>query len=320
MQQLLLAFLMLLALPALAQPAKLYRIGMLEITPESANRMNLNAFIEGLRKAGYVEGENYVIDYRSVDGRPARFPKLAAELVAANPDIIVTRSTAAALAAKNAGPMPIVMTSSSDPVAYGVVKSLAKPGGSVTGLSTQVSELAAKRLKVLKQLIPKAKRVAAPLNLGNVTAAAERRQVENAAKSLGMQAIIVDVRDPEGLDRGLETALEEGADCLLVNAEVVLIGNRRAIIDFASKHRLPAMYAAREYVDAGGLVAYGVNYPDLYSRAAYYVDRILKGAKPGDLAIGRPTKMNLVINARAATALNVSIPSTLLQSVDELIR
>jgi putative ABC transport system substrate-binding protein len=320
MQQLLLVFLMLLAQPALAQPAKHYRIGMLEITPESANRANLNAFIEGLRKAGYVEGENYVIDYRSVDGRPARFTKLAAELVAANPDIIVTRSTAAALAAKSVGSMPIVMTSSSDPVAYGVVKSLAKPGGSVTGLSTQVSELAAKRLKVLKQLIPKAKRVAAPLNLGNVTAAAERRQIEKAAKALGMEAIIVDVRDPEGLDRGLNGALEQGADCLLVNAEVVVIGNRNAIIEFARKHRLPAIYAAREYVEAGGLVAYGVSYPDLYSRAASYVDKILKGAKPGDLPIGKPTKMNLVINSRAATVLEVAIPSTLLLSVDELIR
>jgi len=309
-----------LAIPAFAQTGKVYRIGMLEVTPESANRANLNAFLEGLRKAGYGEGENFVIDYRSVDGRPSRFPKMAAELVAAKADIIVTRSTAAAIAAKNAGSMPVVMTSSSDPVAYGVVASLAKPGGNVTGLSTQVSELAAKRLQMLKQLVPKSRRVGVPLNLGNATAAPEQRQIERAAKSLGMQAIILDVRDPEGLEHALETAVEQGADCLLVNAEVVLIGSRRTIIDFARKHRLPAMYAAREYVEAGGLVAYGVNYPDLYARAATYVDRILKGAKPGDLPIGKPTKMNLVINTRAATALDVSIPSTLLQSVDELIR
>jgi putative ABC transport system substrate-binding protein len=183
-----------------------------------------------------------------------------------------------------------------------------------------VSELAAKRLRVLKELVPQTKRVAAPINLGNPTAGAERRQIESAAKSLGMQVIILDVRDVEGLELALETALEHGADALLVNAEVVVIGNRRTIIDFARAHRLPAMYAAREYVEAGGLVAYGVDYPDLYSRAASYVGKILKGAKPGDLPVGKPTKMNLVINTRAATALNVSIPSRLLLSVDELIR
>jgi putative tryptophan/tyrosine transport system substrate-binding protein len=315
-------FLLCLALvhPAVAQPGKLYRIGMLEVTPENANRANLNAFLEGLRKAGYGEGENFVIDYRSADGRASQFPKLAAELVAAKADIIVTRSTAAALAAKSAGSMPVVMTSSADPVAYGVVASMAKPGGSVTGLSTMVSELAAKRLRVLKELVPKAKRVAVPLNLGNPTAPPEQRQIERAAKSLGMQAIFVDVRDPEGLEQALQAAAAQGADSLLINAEIVLIAYRRTIIDFARKYKLPAMYAAREYVEAGGLVSYGVNYPDLYSRAATYVDRIIKGAKPGDLAIGKPTKMNLVINTRAATALNVSIPSTLLLSVDELIR
>ena len=292
---------------------------MLETTPASANGVNLNAFMEGLRKAGYVEGENLVIDYRSVDGRPGRFPKLAADMMAAKPDIVVTRSTAAALAAKNAGSIPIVMTSSSDPVIYGVVASLARPGGSVTGLTTMVSELAVKRLRILKQLVPQVKRVAAPLNLGNPTAVAERREIEAAAKALGMQAIIVDVRDAEGLEYALETAVQQGADALLVNAETVVLGNRRMIIEFASKRHLPAMYAAREYAEAGGLVAYGVNYPDLYARAATYVDKILKGAKPGDLPIGRPTKMNLVINTRAATALNVSIPSPLLLSVDELI-
>ncbi|HYR34735.1 MAG TPA: ABC transporter substrate-binding protein [Burkholderiales bacterium] len=316
----LLALLLPFSIAVHGQSGKVHRIGMLEITPESANRANLNAFLEGLRKAGYVEGENFVIEYRSVDGQPGRFPKGAAELAAAKVDIIVTRSTAAALAAKKLGSIPVVMTSSADPVAYGVVASLARPGGNVTGLSTMVGELAAKRLRVLKQLVPQAKRVAAPLNLGNVTAAAERRQIEAAAKSLGMQAIILDVRDAEALGGALETAVQQGADALLVNAEVVVMGNRRTVIDFARKHRLPAMYAAREYVESGGLVAYGVNYPDLYSRAASYVVKILKGAKPGDLAIGKPTKMNLVINARAATELNVSIPSTLLQSVDELIR
>jgi putative ABC transport system substrate-binding protein len=307
-------------MPAFAQPAKVYRIGMLEVTPESANRTNLNAFLQGMREAGYTEGQNFIIDYRSVDGRPDRFAKLAAELVAAKADIIVTRSTPAALAAKKAGSIPVVMASSADPVAYGVVASLAHPGGNVTGLCTMVSDLAAKRLQLLKELVPEATRIAAPLDLSHPTAAEERRQLETAAKSLGLQAIVLDVRDAQGLERALKEALAERADALLVNAEVVVMGNRDLIIDFARKHRLPVMYAAREHVEAGGLIAYGVNYPHLYYRAASYVDKILKGATPGDLPIEKPMKLNLILNIRAATALDIPIPSKLLFRVDELIR
>jgi putative ABC transport system substrate-binding protein len=309
-----------LALPAFAQPDKVYRIGMLEVTPESANRTNVNAFLQGMRDAGYVEGQNFIIDYRSVDGRAERFPKLAAELVAAKADVIITRSTPAALAAKKAGAVPVVMASSADPVAYGVVASLAHPGGNVTGLCTMVSDLAAKRLQLLKELVPEAKRIAAPLSLANPTAAEERRQLETAARSLGLQAIILDVRDAEGLERALKEALTERADALLVNAEVVVMGYRDVIIDFARKNRLPVMYAAREHVEAGGLIAYGVNYPHLYYRAASYVDKIFKGARPGDLPVEKPTKLNLILNIRAATALDIPIPSKLLFRVDELIR
>ena len=305
---------------ALAQSGKVYRIGILETTPASANRANLNAFLQGLREAGYVEGQNIVIDYRSVDGRQELFPKLAAELVRAKPDIIVTRGSAAALAARNAGPVPVVMATSADPIAAGVLRSLASPDGTVTGLTTLVSEIAAKRLEVLKELVPQASRIAALLNLSNSTAAAERRQIERAAKSLGLQVIILDVRDAEGLRRALEEALRQRADALSINSEAVVIANRTIIIDFARKHRLPVVYSAREYVEAGGLVAYGVNYPHLYYRAASYVDKILKGAKPGDLPIGKPTKMNLVINVRAATALGIGIPSNLIVRADELIQ
>jgi putative ABC transport system substrate-binding protein len=304
---------------ALAQSGKVYRIGMLESTPASANRANLNSFLQGLREAGYVEGQNLLIDYRSADGQPGRFPELAAALVRAQSDIIVTRGSAAALAARNASPGPVVMATSADPIAAGVVKDLVHPGGNVTGLTTLVSEIAAKRLAVLKELVPEARRVAAMLNLANSTAPAERRQIERAAKSLGLEAVILDVRDAEGLKRALDEALRQRVDAMSINSEAVVMANRTTIIDFARQHRLPVVYSAREYAQAGGLVAYGVNYPHLYYRAASYVDKILKGANPGDLPIGKPIKMKFVINVRAATALGVAIPSTLLRRADELI-
>jgi putative ABC transport system substrate-binding protein len=301
-----------LALPAFAQPAKVYRIGMLESTSASANRGNLNAFLRGLHEAGYVEGKNIVIDYRSADGRPERFPELAAALVRAKADIIVTRGSDAALAARDAGSVPVVMATSADPVAAGVVKSFTHPGGNVTGLSTLAGEVPVKRIQVLKELVPRASRIAAMLNLAHATANVERRQIERASKELGVQAIILDVRDPEGLERAFEAARQQGADALLINSEAVVMANRKAVIDFARKHSLPVMYSAREYVEVGGLVAYGVSYQHLYYRAASYVDKILKGAKPGDLPIGRPTKLSLIINVRAAAALGIAIPSQLL--------
>jgi putative tryptophan/tyrosine transport system substrate-binding protein len=314
-------FLVLVAAAASAQPAKVYRIGMLETTSESANRANLEAFRKGLREAGYVEGENIVIDYRSADGRSDRYPQLAAELMRAHPDVIVTRGFAAARAARNASATtPIVMATAADPVAAGVVKSLSRPGGNVTGLTTVVSEIAAKRIDVLRELAPQTSRVAALLNLSNPTAGAERQQIERACQSLGVEPIILDVRNAEGLKLALEAAARRRADALLINAEAVVLANRETILEFARKYRLPVMYAAREYVEGGGLIAYGVSYPHLYHRAASYVDRIFKGAKPADLPIEKPTKMYLVINVRAATALGIAIPSQLLLRADELIR
>jgi len=212
------------------------------------------------------------------------------------------------------------MATSADPVAAGVVNSLTRPGGNVTGLTTLVSELAAKRVEVLKELAPQANRIAAMLNLSNPTADAERRQIERACKSLGMEAIIFDVRNAEGLKRALAAAAQQRADALLINAEAVLLANRETILEFARKYRLPVIYAAREYVEGGGLISYGVSYPHLYYRAASYVDRILKGAKPGDLPIEKPTKMYLVINVKAATALGIAIPSKLLLRADVLIQ
>ena len=309
-----------LTFPAHAQSDKVYRIGMLETTSASANRANLEAFMRGLREAGYVEGKNIIIDYRSADGRPGRFPALAAELVRAKSDVIVTRGSAAAIAARDAGAAAVVMATSADPVAAGVVKSLTRPEGNVTGVTTLVAELAAKRMEVLKQLVPQASRVAVLLNLANSTAPAERRQIERAAQALKLEVILLDVRDAQGLTRALDEVLRQRADALQINSEAVVMANRDAIVAFARKHRFPVVYSAREYIEAGGLIAYGVSYPNLYYRAASYVDKILKGARPGDLPIGKPRKMYLVINVRAATALGVAIPSELLIRADELIQ
>ena len=316
------ALLLTCALPVTgaAQTAAMHHIGMLETTSELANRANLEAFRKGLREAGYVEGENYRIDYRSADGRADRLPQLAHELVAAKAEVIVTRGFAAARAARDAGATAVVMATSADPVAAGVVKSLAHPGGNVTGLTTFVSDLAGQRLGVLKELAPQSQRVGAMLNFANPTANGERRQIESAAKAHGMEVIIFDVRDLDGLRRSLEAAAQRNVDALLVNGEAVLLANRSAILEFARHHRLPVMYAAREYVEGGGLIAYGVSYPQLYYRAASYVDRIFKGARPGDLPIEKPSKMYLVINVSAATALGIPIPSKLLLRADELIR
>ena len=311
---------LLAATAAWAQMPKVYRIGVLETTSEAANRANLAAFRKGLREAGYVEGQNYVIDYRSADGRADRFPQLAAELVRAKPDVIVTRGFAAARAANGAGPVPVVMASSADAVAAGVVKNLAHPGGNVTGLTIPIAEFAGRRIEVLKELAPQTRRIGVMLNLSSAPTLAERRQIESTANASGMEVVVFDVRDANALQRALDEASGQRVDALVVNSEGVLIANRDTILDFARKHRLPVMYAAREYVEAGGLIGYGVNYPNLYHRAASYVDRILKGARPGDLPIEKPTKTSLVINVSAATALGIPIPSKLLLRADELIR
>jgi putative ABC transport system substrate-binding protein len=315
----LILLLLALALPACAQNAKVYRVGVLETSSEIANRTNLDAFRKGLREAGYVEGQNLIIDYRSGEGQADRYAELAAQLVRSKVDVIVTRGVAAARAASEAG-ATVVMASSADPVAAGVVKSLAAPGRNVTGLTTPVSDIAGKRIEVLRELAPQTNRVGALLNLGNPTSDPERRQIERTANSFGMQAFIFDVRNADGLQRALEAAAQRRVDALLINAEGVLIANRGTILEFARKHRLPVMYAAREYVEGGGLIAYGVSYPYLYYRAASYVDRILKGAKAADLPIEKPMKMYLVINVSAATALGIPIPSKLLLRADELIR
>jgi putative ABC transport system substrate-binding protein len=292
---------------------------MLERTSTAINAANLEGFRQGLRELGYVEGKNFVLEYRSADGRDERFPGLAAELVRLPVDLMVTRGTPAALAAKNAtGTIPVVMTGVSDPVGQGVVASLARPGGNVTGLNTLISELFGKRVGLLKELVPGATRVAVLFDMGNTSSPSAWKEVETAARSLGIQPQLFDVRKAEDLGPAFESAIRQRADALVVGQDTLTQANQRLIVELAAKHRLPAIYASMEFV--GGLVIYGVNYPDHYRRAATFADKIFKGAKPADLPIEQPTKFELVINTKTAKALGLTIPPLLLLRADQVIQ
>ena len=311
----------LLAAPLAAQaqpPGKVYRIGMLERTSPATNAANFEAFRRGLRELGYVEGKNLVIEYRSADGRDERFAGLATELVRLNVDLILTRGTPAALAAKNAtGTIPVVITGLADPVGQGIVASLARPGGNITGVSAIVTELYAKRVELLRELLPRASRISALFNMSNPSLPPAWKEIETAARSLGMQPQLLDVRKPEDLGPAFDGAVRRRTDALVVGLDTLTQASQRLIVDLAAKHRLPAVYASMEF--AGGLVVYGVNYPDHYRRAATFADRIFKGTQPGDLPVERPMKFELIINVKTAKALGLTIPPSLLQRADQVI-
>jgi len=294
------------------QRRRVYRVGVLETTSLRANTENFDRFRKGMQERGYVEGPGLVITYRSAEGRTDTFPGLAAELVHAKVDLILTRGTPATLAARRAtDSIPIVMAAVSDPVESGLAASLARPGGNVTGLTSATGELAPKRLELLKALVPKMNRVAVYANLDNSAAAASWKDIEVAARAVGIEPLLLDVRSPDRIAPAFEDAVRSRADALLVGIETLAQSNRDAIVELAARHRLPAMYAAREFVDAGGLVSYGVNYSDLYYRAAGFADRIFKGARPAGLAIERPAKFSLFINRRTANLLGLVIPPDL---------
>ena len=299
------------------QKRRLYRVGVLETTSLRANTENFDRFRKGMAERGYVEGPGLVIAYRSAEGRTERFAELAAELVGSKVDLILARGTPATLAAKRAtSSIPIVMAAVADPVESRLAASLARPGGNVTGLTSVTGELAPRRLELLKALVPKMSRVAVYANLDNLAAAASWKEMEPATRAMGIEPVLLDVRNAENIAPAFEQAVRERADALLVGIETLVQSNRDAIIELAAKHRLPAMYSAREFVDAGGLVSYGVNYADLYYRAAGYADRIFKGARPSELPIERPTKFSLFINRRTANSLGVVIPPDLLLRAD----
>jgi putative ABC transport system substrate-binding protein len=302
-----------------AQPSdKVYRIGVLERTSPTVNAANLDSFRQGLRALGYVEGKNLTIEYRSAEGRDDRFAELAAELVRLKVDLILTRGTPAALAAKNATPtIPVVITGVGDPVGQGIIASLARPGGNITGLSAIVTEAYPKRVELLKELAPKTTRIAALFNMSNPAIPRQWTAVETTARALGLHAHLLDVRKVDDLRPAFEAAVRERAEGLVVGLETLTLANASLIVDLAAKHRLPAVYASTEF--AGGLASYGVNYPDHYRRAATFVDKIFKGAKPSDLPVEQPTKFELVINLRTAKTLGVTIPKTVMLQVDQVV-
>ncbi len=300
------------------QPSKVWRIGMLETTSMALNAANLDAFLRGMQELGYVEGRNFVIDYRSADGRDERFPDLAAELLRGKVDLIVTRGTPATQAAKKGtATIPVVTTAIGDPLL--LVASFARPGGNITGLSSFTTELQTKRIELIREMVPGVARIAVLMNMGNAAFPPQWKETERAARSLGVEVQLFDVRRAEDLERAFEAAVKQRANALVVGQDGVTQANGRHIVALAVKHRLPAIYYSSEYVDDGGLISYGVNYPDLYRRAASYVDKILKGAKPGDLPIEQPTKFDLVMNRKAAKAIGLRIPPALLARADRVI-
>ena len=301
---------------------KIFRIGVLDVLGMASNEANLSAFRQGLEELGYVEGQNVVIEYRSADGRPERFPDLATELVRLKVDVIVTRGTSAALGAKHVtDTIPIVMASSGDPVFAGLVTSLARPGANVTGLHLMTPpSLAGTRLRLLKEVIPGLSRVGVLLDSGDVYSRLMMKEIETVAHEIGVQLHSVDTRRPADFDRAFEAAILDRVDALITVEGVLTATDLSRIVDFAAMSRLPAIYGLREFVDAGGLMAYGTDLRDLFRRAATYVHRILNGAKPGDLPVEPPAKFELAINLKTAKALGLTIPPSLLRRADYVIQ
>ena len=298
-----------LAAPA-QQVGKVFRIGILETIPASQNAAKLDALRKGLRDLGYVEGRNLIIEYRSADGRAERFPDLASELVRLKVDLIVTRGTPAAKAVKSAtGTIPVVMAAMGEPLA--VVATLAHPGGNITGLTTFSIELTGKRVEVIKELVPSLSRVALLQNMGNPVAPPEWEETKTAARSLGLQAELLDVRSQGDLSRAFELAVRQHVEALVIGIDGLTQMYQQTIVDSVARNRLPAIYPDRAFVDGGGLIAYAVNYPDLYLRAAGLIGKIFKGAKPADLPIEQPTKFDLVINLKTTKSLGLTIPQSL---------
>ena len=309
---------------ARAQQKSMPVVGFLGIGPSDVNEPNVSAFRQGLAGLGYVEGRNILIEYRWAEGKPEQFPVLAAELVALKVDVILTAGgTLAALAAKQATTtLPIVFGVVGDPIAEGLVASLARPGGNVTGLSNVTNDLIGKWLELLKQVVPGVSLVALlwkPDSMPDRAREVRLKEAYVSAQALGVQLQVVEARGPADLDRAFLEISAKGASALVVLTTPVFGIERQRIADLAAKNRLPTVYASRNYVDVGGLMSYGPNFADLHRRAASYVDKILKGAKPSDLPVEQPTKFEFVINLKTAKALGIEVPPTLLARADEVI-
>ena len=318
---LVIAFAMCGAAATAQQPTKVPRIGFLGATSSSAVSARLDAFRQGLRELGYVEGKNILIEYRYAEAKLDRLPALAAELVRLKMDVIVLAGPASIRPAKEAtNTIPIVMANDADPVGSGVVASLARPGGNITGLSNLAPEIGGKRLELMKEVVPKLARVALFGTSNTAGTAQVLKETEVAAGALKVQLQYRDVQGPKDIETAFREARKERADAVLMLQGGVFNSQRKQIAALAVKSRLPAIYHAPEYVEDGGLMSYGVSVTDLYRRAATYVDKILKGAKPADLPVEQPKKFEFVINLKAAKQIGLTIPPNVLARADKVIK
>src|SRR5712691_4177923 len=309
-------------LAAEAQKAgKAPRVGLLGFGSAAESSPLFEALRQGLREQGWVEGQNIAFEDRTTAGHYSRLPDVAAELGRLRVDVIVTWGTTPALAAKKAtGTIPIVTVAGSDPVEMGLAASLARPGGNVTGLTNSGRELVGKRIELLKETLPGLSRIAVLWNPESRTQSLSLRDAEAAARSLGLHIRPAEVRRPEDLEKAFASRARERTDALALMQSNMFRAHRVRIVELAARHRLPATFSERGYVEAGGLMSYGSDEKAIFRRLAIYVDKILKGAKPGDLPIEQPTKFELVINLKTAKALGLTIPQSLLQRADELIQ
>jgi len=317
------AMLYALCLPAQAQqPKKVPRIGCLYAGSPSTQSDRIEAFRHGLRELGYVEGKNIIIEYRHAEGKLDRLPALAAELVRLKVDIIITGGAPATVAAKEAtSTIPIVMTQVGDPVGTGFVASLARPGGNITGLSTLGPELSGKRLELLKEIVPKLSRVAVFGTSTQPGNAQVLKEIELAAKALGVKLQYIDVLSPKDIETAFRAATKERAEAVLFLVSGPVVGaHRTQFVELAVKSRLPVIYPTPTLMEAGGLMSYGVNNTDLDRRAATYVDKILKGTKPADLPVEQPKKFEFIINLKAAKQIGLTIPPNVLVRADRVIK
>ena len=302
------------------QPAKIARVGFLGNSTAALEANLVGPFREGMRELGYEEGRNVVIEYRWAEGNYARLPALVGELLAAKVDVIVTAGTPAALAVKGVtSSTPCVMVAVGDPVGTKLIASLARPGGNLTGLSSVAPDLEGKRLELLRDILPNLSHVAVFLNSSNLFHETGVRQAREAAQSLRIKLQFLDVRKAEELDGAFAAITKERPEAVLIFADRVFLHNRTRIIDFIAKSRLPSVNAYRELVEAGGLMSFGPSYGDMHRRAAQYVHKILKGAKPADLPVEQPVKFELLVNVKAAKALGITVPPTLIARADEVI-
>jgi putative ABC transport system substrate-binding protein len=301
------------------QPAKLPIIGYLGPSTRSIDVHRLGALVQRLRELGWIEGRTIVIEYRWAEGRNEHLAEVTAEFVRLKVDVIVTAGTAAVVTAKQAtSVIPIVFAVAGDPVGTGLVASLARPGGNVTGLSNQSADLAGKRLELLREVVPSLRRLAILANAGSPIGVLEMREAQAAARTLGLEVVTSEIRRVEDIAPAFET-LKDRAEALYVASDPLVTTNRIRINTLALGARLPTMHGQGDNVEAGGLMSYGANYPDLHRRAADYVDKILRGAKPGDIPVEQPTKFDLVINLTTAKVLGLTVPPSLLTTADEVI-